>query len=73
LNRTVTVQLAEEARTEPQVLLEIEKSPGLAPPTPTLRITRAPPPVFVRVALLGPLAWPTATLYQVTDEGETDT
>lgn len=72
LNRTVTVQLAEEGRDEPQVLLEMEKSPESVPVRPTLFIARMPPLAFVSVAFLGPPVWPTATLYQLTEEGETD-
>ena len=48
-NTTPAVQLAETARLGPQVLLEIWKSPGLAPARPMLLILMAVVPLLLSV------------------------
>ena len=58
----VTVQLEEAARLAPQVLLEIAKSPALAPENPILLIAIGEVPMLLRVTAFGFPVEPKATL-----------
>ena len=55
LNITEAVQLAAAARLAPQVLDEMENSPGFAPPRVTLVIVMADVVLFVRVVVIAAL------------------
>jgi hypothetical protein len=70
---TFAVQLAEAAREDPQVLLYILKSPGLAPVSVTLEIVIAAAFPLVSVTTFCPPALPTATETQLRLVGETVT
>lgn len=56
LNKTVTLQVAEEGSAEAHVFLSIEKSPESVPSRLTPWMARGAVPVFVSVAVLGSLA-----------------
>jgi len=58
----VTVQLEEAARLPPQVLLEIAKSPALAPEIPILSIAVGEVPMLLKVTAFGVPLEPKATL-----------
>jgi len=58
----VTVQLEEAARLPPQVLLEIAKSPALAPEIPILLIAVGEVPMLLKVTAFGVPLEPKATL-----------
>jgi len=62
LNTTVMMQLAEAARLDPHVLVEMLKSPGFAPPIAMLLIVIVALPVFFSVAVCDALEDPTFTL-----------
>lgn len=70
LNCTVTVQLDDAARVEPQVFLEMMKSPGLVPVKAMLLIFRVLLPALVSVADFAPPVLPTATFHQEMELGE---
>jgi len=72
LKRIVRVQLADAARVEPQVLAEIRKSVGFAPPITALVIVIDALPLFVSVAVLEPLVFPTATTDHIRVDGLID-
>jgi len=64
-----TVQLAEGARVEPQVLLEMAKSAALAPVTETLLIEIAEVPLFSSVAVCGAVVVPRLTIPKLREDG----
>ena len=67
------VQLVDPARLDPQVLLKISKSPGLAPVNPMLLIVIAADPLLVSVTTFCPPLPPTGTETQFKELGETET
>jgi len=69
---TDAVQLADAASVDPQVLLEIWKSPGLAPENAMLLMVIEVVPPFVSVTALAPPLLPTATYTQFRLVGDTD-
>ena len=73
LNTTFTVQLAAAARLEPQVLLEITKSPGLAPPIVILLMVMEDVVPLPNVAVCDALVDPTAVFGKPMLVGETVT
>lgn len=73
LKKTFTVQLAPAASEEPQGVEvdDLRKSPALVPVMPMLLIVIALLPVLVRVTTFAPLVFPTATVFQTREVGET--
>ncbi len=71
LNTTVMVQLAEAARLDAHVLVEMLKSPGFAPPMAMLLIVIVALPVFFSVVVCDALEVPTFTLPYARLEGLT--
>jgi hypothetical protein len=69
---TLAVQLDEAANEEPHVLLDIRKSPGLAPENAMLVIDSDVDPLLVSVTALAAPLLPTATDTQFKLVGETD-
>ena len=69
LNATDTLQLADAARLDPQVLLVIVKSPGLVPVTATLLMVIDEVVPFFRVAVCAVLVEPTLTVPNEKDVG----
>ena len=67
------VQLEDAASDDPQVLVTIPKSPGLAPLSPTLLIVMAVDPLLVSVTTFCAPLPPTGTETQFSEVGETDT
>jgi hypothetical protein len=71
LNLIEVVQLAAAARVVPQVFWETMKSAALVPVTLTLVIVIAALPLLVSVTVFAAPVWPSATLAQLREVGET--
>jgi hypothetical protein len=69
LKTTETVHVAPAASEDPQVLLEIEKSPGSLPPMATLLIVTAVVPVFLTVVVNAALELPVVVTGNVNEDG----
>jgi hypothetical protein len=73
LKMMFAVQLEEAPRVEPHVLLKTSKSVALVPVKPMLLMVIAVLPELVRVTTFCPPALPMATLFQLSDVGDTVT
>lgn len=71
LNLIEVVQFAAAAREVPQVFWETMKSAALVPVTLTLVIVIAALPLLVSVTVFAAPVWPSATLAQLREVGET--